>query len=192
MCSVETYFFNMWNQFILIDCKLGSINIKSPQLDRASYSVWMAFVQKYGGDIKRMKMEALLAMNVTHCWEQGTLDANGVQDIFREFGKVKKGNASKPPPDFLMAHRLLKSGVEHKYAGLEDFSTTDGVGFTNSTPKTKEWFEKEAESINDVNGLLHAANGMAEKNFESFMEEMELTEKEEVEISNYVPTLHTT
>lgn len=55
MCSVEAYFFNMWNQFINIDCKSSDIDNKNPVSDRASFSIWIRFVRKYGGEIKRMK-----------------------------------------------------------------------------------------------------------------------------------------
>jgi len=95
MCPVEVYFFNLWNQFMIIECSPeldvdggAVIKGKEQNLDRALFSVWMSFVRKYGGEIKRMKMEAVLAMNVVHCWELALIDAQGLHDIAMEF----KGN----------------------------------------------------------------------------------------------------
>lgn len=220
MCAVEIYFFNLWNQFVNLDCKSPDINmnIEEPALDRANYEVWMQFVKKYGAEIKRMKMEAILVMTVTYCWEQGTLDAQGLQEIMREF----KNNSSQedvkpkvPPTDYLMAHRLLneedmeKKGLKHNYEGYE--SLTDSgcgkgvggdviwrgigklegmdIGYSNGNGNSSTRKWLEKELESiETDSTAQKVAEGAEANCEDVLEDMMLTEEEVQAIKDFSPS----
>lgn len=112
MLPIEKYFFSLWNQFVTSEF--------SAKDDRRAYPAWKAFVAKYGGEVRRMRMEAILQQNLVLCWEMGIMDAQGVRDVLhalrdRPMEDVKQG---VPHPDFAMALRLLsetRDPLRHVY-----------------------------------------------------------------------------
>lgn len=174
MCAVEIYFFNLWNQFVTLDVYSDDVAIrchkgtKEPKLDKANYSVWIAFVKKYAAEIKRMKMEALLVMTVTHCWEQAILDAKGLQDIMRTFREYSKQDTAakeknRPHADYRMAHRLLRD-TEVKEKGLtRSYEGFEGLGYHNN-------IEGDSVGNGTGNGNDGNGNGNREKKFMDMVE----------------------
>lgn len=106
MLPIEKYFFALWNQFVTKEFPAKD--------DRRTYPAWKAFVKKYGGEVRRMRMEAILHRNLVLCWELGIMDADGVYDVVRTLRErcmddVQKG---RPHPQFDMARRLLRETRE--------------------------------------------------------------------------------
>jgi len=73
----DKYYLCLWNYFCAIEGR--------PLRDRDMISTWNKFVRKHGREVKRARTEVIMAMNIFHCWEHGSLDADGVMEVIRAF-----------------------------------------------------------------------------------------------------------
>ncbi len=144
MLAIEKYFFSLWNQF-----KMERYFVAN---DRDVYPACMAFVNQYGAEIKRMKMEAVLVVQLVRLWKFGCLDANGFMSVLRAFGDFDMSELVKGVPDasFEMAHQLLRE-VQRPYMKRQKYAGMDGV-----KGKVKgagmRWVRQERERLEEMGG----------------------------------------
>ena len=143
MLAIEKYFFTLWNQFKAL---------RYPELsEREVFAAALRFVDRFGDEIRRMKMEVLLVKQLVMVWKWGCLDANGVMHIMRAFGGCDMSEVVKglPNPEFLLAQRLLREAQfpwrQPSYNGTCGARVGHRGKVKNS--EMRRWLEKERDKL---------------------------------------------
>ncbi len=138
MLAVEKYYFKMWNQYV------RDVGVNG---DRQTFDLYMGFVTRFGSELKRMKCEAVLVMQIVRSWKFGTLDADGVMRIMRRFGECERGVSGRVHDDLRFVSRLvreygLQPFLKSKYGGPRVSARADGKErevFESGVHKFERW-----------------------------------------------------
>lgn len=85
----DKYFLCLWNYFCALEGR--------PLGDRDVIGTWTRFVRQHGCELKRAKTEVIMTENIFHCWEHGSLDLDGVMQVFRAFREASIGECNVDP-----------------------------------------------------------------------------------------------
>lgn len=110
----EKYFMSLWNSFVT-----RNGNSKS---DRGVLELYRSFVEKYGSEVRRMKLEVCLVQQIALLWRYGIIDTNGLLEIMGHFKHVQSNNLRAHDPNFSLPHLLLHEKRKsynqwHRYTG---------------------------------------------------------------------------
>lgn len=121
MEPVQKYFLSLWNHYVY--------EASAAHSDEDVFGFVLGFADKFGPEVKRMKLEVEFASIVTHMWKLGLMDASGVLQAMQAFRDCDStlAQSGAPHPEFGMAHRLLREeNITHtqsrEYRGLQKIS----------------------------------------------------------------------
>lgn len=139
MLPIEKYFAVLWNQFI---------QTNYPRMnDRAIFPVYTRFIEEFGAEVMRMKMEMVLVKQVVRNYHLGMLDANGVMEILSMLSCIDMSGVVRGIPDaeYEWPHRLLRESLpqfrKKQYNGMTRCKRRVG------TPALKHWLVDEHRKV---------------------------------------------
>ena len=164
MLPIEKLFAVMWNQFIRTNYVALS--------DRDVYDAYMRFIDLFGCEVKRMKMEMVFVKQLTRSYELGTVDADGYLEILAAFGNIDMKHVVRgvPHTDFEWPHRILLDSLpqfrKKQYNGVSE------GGGGQIPPALKRWLDEEHRKVAELERHVNPTfkNGMA--NLELWLTEL--------------------
>ena len=132
---IEKYFSILWDSFVLHNGRVKS--------DRAVYPLYISFVKKHGGELKRMKLEVVFAMQVVLSWKHGLVDAKGVMAIMKTLRECEPTGISEARANSTLIERLERE-QKYPFKHVHKYSEpTRRARKKISNPALLSWLEEE-------------------------------------------------
>ncbi len=164
MLPIEKYFAVLWNQFIQTHYPM--IN------DRDVFHAYMRFIEMFGAEVKRMKMEIVLVKQVTKDYEMGTIDAKGYMEIMNALKYVDMKNVVRGVPDteYEWPHRLLRETLPQFQK--KQYNGPSGSRRRVRTAALKNWLDEEHRKVDKLDENVKSALRHGKATTELWMTEL--------------------
>ena len=157
---IEKYFSVLWNSFAL--------NHKHAKCDRDVQLLYVDFVRVHGGEVKRMKLEVVFAMQVMLSWQQGVLDAEGVMEVLKKLRECEPSVREAAGTNFKLPERLERDD-KHPFKKVRTYTgQSRWMEREIRNSAFTKWVESERESLRE---LEHAEKAIqcCEENYFKWM-----------------------